>query len=145
MSFGSISICAITLPLVIVNPSNVHFVSVPFPLCHIVNHVRSRCRGLRVLVDLLDEDYQQQASLVENALIGVGSVFELQVLYFKAYLCSWLTLLVGQSPTPKNDFCRMFIREGLLDVGKSCLPPLAAVLNTFTTAFNYSLAKRGSS
>lgn len=24
-----------------------------------------------------------------------------------------------QSPTPKNDFCRMFIREGLLDVGDS--------------------------
>lgn len=34
---------------------------------------------------------------MEHALNGIGSVFELQ------------------SPTTKNDFCRMFIREGLLD------------------------------
>ena len=38
-----------------------------------------RCRGLKVLVDLLDEDYHEQADLVANALVGVGSVFELQV------------------------------------------------------------------
>lgn len=37
------------------------------------------CRGLKVLVDLLDEDYHEQADLVANALVGVGSVFELQV------------------------------------------------------------------
>ncbi|KAF9453114.1 Pkinase-domain-containing protein [Macrolepiota fuliginosa MF-IS2] len=55
------------------------------------------CRGLKVLVDLLDEDYTEQEELVVNALDGIGSVFELQ------------------SPTTKNDFCRMFIREGLLD------------------------------
>jgi hypothetical protein len=64
-----------------------------------------RCRGLKVLVDLLDEDYTEQAALVEHALNGIGSVFELQ------------------SPTTKNDFCRMFIREGLLD------PLSAALLN----------------
>lgn len=58
-----------------------------------------------MLVDLLDEDYTEQAELVENALNGIGSVFELQ------------------SPTTKNDFCRMFIREGLLD------PLSAALLN----------------
>lgn len=63
------------------------------------------CRGLKVLVDLLDEDYAEQAELVEHALNGIGSVFELQ------------------SPTTKNDFCRMFIREGLLD------PLSAALLN----------------
>jgi hypothetical protein len=40
----------------------------------------SRCRGLKILVDLLDEDYQEQADLVGHALVGVGSVFELQVL-----------------------------------------------------------------
>jgi hypothetical protein len=40
-----------------------------------------------------------------HALNGIGSVFELQ------------------SPTTKNDFCRMFIREGLLD------PLSAALLN----------------
>jgi len=42
---------------------------------------------------------------VEGALNGIGTVFELQ------------------SPTTKNDFCRMFIREGLLD------PLSAALLN----------------
>ncbi|KIY69316.1 Pkinase-domain-containing protein [Cylindrobasidium torrendii FP15055 ss-10] len=61
------------------------------------------CRGLRVLVDLLDEDYSEQANLVVHALNGIGSVFELQ------------------SPTTKNDFCRMFIREGLLDPLSSAL------------------------
>jgi hypothetical protein len=64
-----------------------------------------RCRGLKVLVDLLDEDYSEQSDLVIHALNGICSVFELQ------------------SPTTKNDFCRMFIREGLLD------PLSAALLN----------------
>ncbi|KAG6914866.1 hypothetical protein DXG01_014841 [Tephrocybe rancida] len=63
------------------------------------------CRGLKVLVDLLDEDYTEQAELIVHALNGIGNVFELQ------------------SPTTKNDFCRMFIREGLLD------PLSAALLN----------------
>ncbi|KAF8895111.1 hypothetical protein BD779DRAFT_1497502 [Infundibulicybe gibba] len=66
------------------------------------------CRGLKVLVDLLDEDYAEQSDLVVHALNGIGSVFELQ------------------SPTTKNDFCRMFIREGLLD------PLSAALLNVMT-------------
>ena len=64
-----------------------------------------RCRGLKVLVDLLDEDFVEQRDLVVHALDGIGNVFDLQ------------------SPTPKNDFCRMFIREGLLD------PLSAALLN----------------
>ncbi|THH30590.1 hypothetical protein EUX98_g3597 [Antrodiella citrinella] len=67
------------------------------------------CRGLKVLVDLLDEDYSEQAELVIHALNGIGSVFELQ------------------SPTTKNDFCRMFIREGLLD------PLSSALLNIMTS------------
>ena len=62
-----------------------------------------RCRGLKVLVDLLDEDYTEQSQLVVHALNGICSVFELQ------------------SPTTKNDFCRMFIREGLLDPLSSAL------------------------
>ena len=62
-----------------------------------------RCRGLKVLVDLLDEDYTEQSELVIHALNGICSVFELQ------------------SPTTKNDFCRMFIREGLLDPLSSAL------------------------
>ncbi|KAF7365522.1 Cytokinesis protein sepH [Mycena venus] len=67
------------------------------------------CRGLKVLVDLIDEDYTEQTELIVHALNGIGSVFELQ------------------SPTTKNDFCRMFIREGLLD------PLSAALLNVITT------------
>ncbi|KAG8716348.1 hypothetical protein FRC09_015862 [Ceratobasidium sp. 395] len=67
------------------------------------------CRGLKVLVDLLDEDYAEQTNLVAHALNGIGSVFELQ------------------GPTPKNDFCRMFIREGLLD------PLSSALLNIIAT------------
>ncbi|KZO92675.1 Pkinase-domain-containing protein [Calocera viscosa TUFC12733] len=68
------------------------------------------CRGLKVLVDILDEDFSEQQELVVHALNGVRSVFELQ------------------SPTPKNDFCRMFIREGLLD------PLTSALLNIMNAA-----------
>jgi hypothetical protein len=50
-----------------------------------------------VLVELLDEDYSANRELVLSALEGVSSVFELQ------------------TPTPKNDFCRMFIREGIVE------------------------------
>jgi hypothetical protein len=70
------------------------------------------CRGLKVLVDLLDEDYTEQSQLVIHALNGICSVFELQ------------------SPTTKNDFCRMFIREGLLD------PLSSALLNIMTSRGN---------
>ena len=55
------------------------------------------CRGLRILVELLDEDYSVNKSLILSSLEGINSVFELQ------------------SPTPRNDFCRMFVREGILD------------------------------
>jgi hypothetical protein len=74
-----------------------------------------RCRGLKVLVDLLDEDYTEQADLIAHALNGIGSVFELQ------------------SPTTKNDFCRMFIREGLLD------PLSAALLNVMSNRSTASI------
>ncbi|KAH9922944.1 uncharacterized protein B0H18DRAFT_1085777 [Fomitopsis serialis] len=72
-------------------------------LCH------SSCRGLKVLVDLLEEDFSEQTDLVNHALNGICSVFDLQ------------------SPTTKNDFCRMFIREGLLD------PLSSALLNVMST------------
>ncbi|WWC70634.1 uncharacterized protein I206_104585 [Kwoniella pini CBS 10737] len=55
------------------------------------------CRGLRILVELLDEDYALNRTLVLSSLEGISSVFELQ------------------SPTPKPDFVRMFVREGILD------------------------------
>lgn len=73
------------------------------------------CRGLKVLVDLLDEDYTEQTDLVVHALNGIGSVFELQ------------------SPTSKNDFCRMFIREGLLDPLSSALLNVMANRSTSST------------
>lgn len=60
------------------------------------------------MVDLLDEDYDSQMDLVEHAVNGIASVFELQ------------------SPTPKNDFCRMFIREGLLDPLSNALVNVAS-------------------
>ncbi|KAI0075090.1 kinase-like protein [Panus rudis PR-1116 ss-1] len=85
-----------------------HFIQL---LCHssvLTLQMFISCRGLKVLVDLLDEDYTEQAELVVHALNGIGSVFELQ------------------SPTTKNDFCRMFIREGLLD------PLSSALLNIMT-------------
>jgi hypothetical protein len=72
-------------------------------LVHKAHEGRPRCRGLRVLVELLDEDYSANRDLVLSALRGVASVFELQ------------------TPTPKNDFCRMFIREGIVE-------PLGTVL-----------------
>lgn len=37
------------------------------------------CRGLRHLVDLLDEDYSESKTLILSALEGIGSVFDLQV------------------------------------------------------------------
>jgi hypothetical protein len=48
-------------------------------------------------VELLDEDYSTNRDLVLSAMEGLSSVFELQ------------------TPTPKNDFCRMFIREGIVE------------------------------
>lgn len=55
------------------------------------------CRGLKVLVEMMDENYDEQKDLVWMAVDGICRVFELQ------------------GPTPRNDFCRMFAHEGLLD------------------------------
>ncbi|KAH9950642.1 kinase-like protein [Amylocystis lapponica] len=79
------------------------------------------CRGLKVLVDLLDEDYSEQTELVIHALNGICSVFELQ------------------SPTTKNDFCRMFIREGLLDPLSSALLNVMASRGEDAADMNYKI------
>ncbi|KAK7015139.1 Protein kinase of the Mitotic Exit Network, partial [Paramarasmius palmivorus] len=76
------------------------------------------CHGLKTLVELLDEDYSEQTELVVHALNGIGSVFELQ------------------SPTTKNDFCRMFIREGLLDPLSSALLNVMASRGPSSTEMN---------
>lgn len=62
------------------------------------------CGGLNVLVEFLEEDYEAERDLVLVGVNGVWSVFELQ------------------GPTPKNDFCRVFSRNGILY-------PLSLVLN----------------
>lgn len=64
------------------------------------------CGGLNVLVEFLDEDYDNEAGreLVLVGVNGIWSVFELQ------------------GPTPKNDFCRIFSRSAVLY-------PLSLVLN----------------
>ncbi|KAI4597449.1 hypothetical protein KJ359_004556 [Pestalotiopsis sp. 9143b] len=60
--------------------------------------------GLNVLVEFLDEDYDVARDLVLIGVNGIWNVFELQ------------------GPTPKNDFCRIFARNKILD-------PLALVLH----------------
>ncbi|KAI9142655.1 hypothetical protein BKA69DRAFT_1065643 [Paraphysoderma sedebokerense] len=54
------------------------------------------CKGLQCLVGLLDEKYEEGKELVWCAIDCVVSVFELQ------------------GSTPKNDFCRLFAKHGLL-------------------------------
>lgn len=56
------------------------------------------CRGLPVLVDILSTPYDESKTLVWMAMDAICSVFELQ------------------STTPKNDFCRLFSKCGLLRV-----------------------------
>lgn len=60
--------------------------------------------GLKVLVEFLEEDYEDERNLVLIGVNGIWSVFELQ------------------GPTPKNDFCRILSRNSVLD-------PLSLVLS----------------
>lgn len=60
--------------------------------------------GLNVLVEFLDEDFDESRDLLLIGVNGIWSVFELQ------------------GPTPKNDFCRIFSRSKILS-------PLALVLD----------------
>ena len=60
--------------------------------------------GLKVLVEFLEEDYEDERDLVKIGVNGVWKVFELQ------------------GPTPKNDFCRILSRSFVLD-------PLSLVLS----------------
>ena len=59
--------------------------------------------GLKVLVEFLEEDYEEERDLVLIGVSGIWNVFELQ------------------GPTPKNDFCRILSRNSVLD-------PLSLVL-----------------
>ena len=118
MQVGSVELHSLALPYICLDPPDVHLVrSNLYETSH--SDVKNRCRGLKILVDLLDEDYSEQADLIVHALNGIGSVFELQ------------------SPTTKNDFCRMFIREGLLDPLSSAL--LNVMANRGPTATDMKL------
>eukprot|EP01132_Coremiostelium_polycephalum_P005665 gene5665-7051_t len=54
------------------------------------------CKGLPILVDFLSSSYSESKKLIWLAIDAIVNVFELQ------------------SPTPKNDFCRLFAKCGLL-------------------------------
>ncbi|KAJ6255026.1 mtk1/mekk4 [Anaeramoeba flamelloides] len=70
-----------------------------YQICHtspITLQMFIACRGLPVLVDLLKVDYETQRIIILRTLKNINSVFQLQ------------------SQTPKNDFCRLFAKAGLL-------------------------------
>ncbi|GBG63616.1 hypothetical protein CBR_g38927 [Chara braunii] len=55
------------------------------------------CRGLPVLVQFLEPDYIEYRDMIHTALEGMWRVFELH------------------GPTPRNDFCRLFAKSGVMD------------------------------
>ncbi|CAG8540816.1 12466_t:CDS:2 [Dentiscutata erythropus] len=76
-------------------------------ICHtspIILQMFISCQGLRIFVDFLQEEYTKHKELIWIAVNGIYGVFELQ------------------SPTPKNDFCRLLAKIGVLD-------PLAITLH----------------
>ncbi|CAG8748442.1 26935_t:CDS:1, partial [Racocetra persica] len=76
-------------------------------ICHtspIILQMFISCQGLKILVDFLQEEYSKHKELIWIAINGIYSVFELQ------------------SSTPKNDFCRLLAKIGVLD-------PLAITLH----------------
>ncbi|ODN75633.1 STE/STE11/CDC15 protein kinase [Cryptococcus wingfieldii CBS 7118] len=94
------------IPVIIPYTSKKHSLEIRLEASTFIQHLTASpltlqmfisCRGLRILVELLDEDYVANSSLVGSALEGIKEVFELQ------------------SPTPRNDFVRMFVREGVID------------------------------
>ncbi|KAF0488206.1 kinase-like protein [Gigaspora margarita] len=76
-------------------------------ICHtspIILQMFISCQGLKIFVDFLQEEYTEHKELIWIAVNGIYCVFELQ------------------SPTPKNDFCRLLAKIGVLD-------PLAITLH----------------
>ncbi|GAA5994677.1 uncharacterized protein JCM10292_002207 [Rhodotorula paludigena] len=61
------------------------------------------CQGLRTLVEMLDENYNDGKDLVWMAVDGINRVFEMH------------------GTTPRNDFCRILTHEGVLDPLSSAL------------------------
>lgn len=77
--------------------------------------------GLNVLVEFLEDDYEDERDLVLIGVNGTWSVFELQVSLVSVFLCA-RELTRMQGSTPKNDFCRILSRNSVLD-------PLSLVLS----------------
>ncbi|GAA6064463.1 hypothetical protein JCM10212_002126 [Sporobolomyces blumeae] len=61
------------------------------------------CRGLKTLVDMLDDGYEEGKDLVWMAVDGISRVFEMS------------------GPIPRNDFCRILAHEGVLEPLSSAL------------------------
>ncbi|KAG0017501.1 hypothetical protein BGZ80_008209 [Entomortierella chlamydospora] len=81
---------------------NIQFAAAVFiqQICHtnpLTLQMFISCRGLGVLIDFLQGNYTTQKDLVWIAIDGIHSVFNLQ------------------SMTPRNDFCRLLAKQGLLD------------------------------
>ncbi|TPX41255.1 hypothetical protein SeMB42_g05652 [Synchytrium endobioticum] len=101
------SLCLLgALPVVMSFTSAVHDTEIRTEAAHFVQHMCRTstltlqmfisCRGLPVLVNFLDEDYMKHRELTWMTIDGIWCVFELQ------------------GPTPKNDFCLLFAKHGLL-------------------------------
>jgi hypothetical protein len=74
------------------------------------------CRGLKVLVEMIDENYEEQKDLIWMAVDGICRVFEMQasIASLVRQVVVIANRVVHQGPTPRNDFCRMLAHEGLL-------------------------------
>eukprot|EP01114_Cavostelium_apophysatum_P023823 TRINITY_DN90_c0_g1_i3.p1 TRINITY_DN90_c0_g1~~TRINITY_DN90_c0_g1_i3.p1 ORF type:complete len:1113 (+),score=446.88 TRINITY_DN90_c0_g1_i3:1211-4549(+) len=57
------------------------------------------CRGLSLLVDFLEDDYEKSRELVHLSVDCIASIFKTQ----------------GQTATPKNEFFHLFLNFGLLE------------------------------
>ena len=83
------------------------------------------CGGIRVLVDMLNEDFTTHQDLVLTALSAIRRVFDLSVC-----VRSGSSLADLQSLSLRDDLCRLFVREGLLDPLSTTL--LSVVKNSTT-------------
>ncbi|CAO1633766.1 unnamed protein product [Sympodiomycopsis kandeliae] len=108
------TLCLIgAIPIVMTFTSKKHSQEVRIEAAHFIHCMCSgpltlqfvlSCRGLKTLVELVDEDYNEQAELVWLGVGCVNSVLELQT-----------------AASSRNDFCRMLAQEGLLEPLSSAL------------------------
>ncbi|KAK2739121.1 hypothetical protein FQN57_006687 [Myotisia sp. PD_48] len=78
--------------------------------------------GLNVLVEFLEDDFEDERDLVLIGVNGIWSVFELQVSGSAPIFIIGINRSIWQGSTPKNDFCRILSRNSVLD-------PLSLVLS----------------